>query len=468
MRLPLFGPVLFLVALAVVQSHPNVRRSQQGLGLTSGTTNGSASFGSTASSSQTNPDSSAVPVASAPTGNLGANGHGLSPVYANAATTGNLGADGHGLAPNYQSTVGAAPAETQVSTTPAGTPAAASLNEAVPSGGSNGAGAPGGSDPSAVQANNPSSLGSTGTPAATQEMTPALPAETTPYGTTGGTGTPAATQETTPALPAETTPYGTTGGTGAPAATQQTTPALPAETSPSGTTGAPETNPGDADVDAAIVETRPGITIVGSLDPSDPTAAGNVMMAPTLSPTRDIDAAEVDTLDPTSAPTVDPDDFSYSNSNSNPTPNTSSSSNPWDKSPEKVKPAPYDPPAGSDPFDEAKDEEVEDEWEEKTVVEIAEEDFDEAIHDKYVPIVAGIMGGIGLLLMIVVAQQMVENPDGLFAKICRCSVACFRCLCWPCRMLFCCGGSRAKARRTHDRVMNDGDNYGYTHDLELT
>lgn len=442
MRLPLFGPVLFLVALAVVQSHPNVRRSQQGLGLTSGTTNGSASFGSTASSSQTNPDSSAVPVASAPTGNLGANGHGLSPVYANAATTGNLGADGHGLAPNYQSTVGAAPAETQVSTTPAGTPAAASLNEAVPSGGSNGAGAPGGSDPSAVQANNPSSLGSTGTPAATQEMTPALPAETTPYGTTGGTG--------------------------APAATQQTTPALPAETSPSGTTGAPETNPGDADVDAAIVETRPGITIVGSLDPSDPTAAGNVMMAPTLSPTRDIDAAEVDTLDPTSAPTVDPDDFSYSNSNSNPTPNTSSSSNPWDKSPEKVKPAPYDPPAGSDPFDEAKDEEVEDEWEEKTVVEIAEEDFDEAIHDKYVPIVAGIMGGIGLLLMIVVAQQMVENPDGLFAKICRCSVACFRCLCWPCRMLFCCGGSRAKARRTHDRVMNDGDNYGYTHDLELT
>jgi hypothetical protein len=141
---------------------------------------------------------------------------------------------------------------------------------------------------------------------------------------------------------------------------------------------------------------------------------------------------------------------------------------------------PYEPP-DDDPVDEGMDGEVENDWEDKTPAEIAKKDLqdaeknlEEALHDKYVPIVAAVCGVIAFFFMIFVAQQMIENPDGCCAKVCRCSVACFRILCCPCRYICCCGGgSRAKARRTHDLVMNDNGsygngNYGYTHDLELT
>lgn len=248
----------------------------------------------------------------------------------------------------------------------------------------------------------------------------------------------------------------------------------------------PMTVSGQDNVTGAVVETRPGVqapssyggygsnsaTAGSELPPASPSTPpgqddlGGETETPTVAPSL---APSMDTggIETTFTPTVATDDLYSKNEPANNSP-------PWNN-PDNIEPATkpktetYKPPSDdTDPVAGKNDDEIVDAWTEKTPYEIAKEEADKVLKDKYVPIVAGVCGGIALLLMICVAQQMIENPDGCLAKMCRCSVACFRILCWPCRAICCCGGSRAKARRTHDLIHDPTSHYGYNHDLELT
>jgi hypothetical protein len=89
---------------------------------------------------------------------------------------------------------------------------------------------------------------------------------------------------------------------------------------------------------------------------------------------------------------------------------------------------------------------------------------EEMAHDPNVAILVGVLCGVALLLMIITAQQMLENPDGFCASLCRLLVSCncciFRTIC-PC--LACCC---RKSKRGHLPMMTDDNDF--THDLELS
>jgi len=115
-----------------------------------------------------------------------------------------------------------------------------------------------------------------------------------------------------------------------------------------------------------------------------------------------------------------------------------------------------------DGYDPLQDEDMEiekEKWDNETLEEME--------HDQNVLIALSVVGAIGLCLALLSAQQLIENPDGCCASICRMFVACIcgitRCLCWPCRFICGCTG---RDRRNHDLIMA-GDN-NYTHDLELS
>jgi len=202
--------------------------------------------------------------------------------------------------------------------------------------------------------------------------------------------------------------------------------------------------------------------------------------AATAAPTAALTAAptKVKETPETSSPTVAATEFpTIPLDNKWPTgdkPGGNEDPSPWNnpdyQPPEKTK-EPYKPP-DDDPLDEDEDDEIKDKWEdplEKAEKE-AEKRAEEILRDKNVRIVSGVLAGVAFLLMLCIAQQTIENPDGCCAKICRCMVACARIICYPCRVICCCccRSSRAKDRRTHDLMMNEEDNYGYSHDLELT
>eukprot|EP00934_Nitzschia_sp_Nitz4_P001065 Nitzschia sp. Nitz4//scaffold1_size375055//293179//297150//NITZ4_000316-RA/size375055-processed-gene-0.459-mRNA-1//-1//CDS//3329541165//1065//frame0 len=88
-------------------------------------------------------------------------------------------------------------------------------------------------------------------------------------------------------------------------------------------------------------------------------------------------------------------------------------------------------------------------------------------HDRTAVLVVLVTLGIGICLSIISAQQILHNPQGCCASICRIFVALTcgitRCVCFPCRMI--CGCTN-KERRTHDII--GGENGDYTHDLELS
>jgi len=98
------------------------------------------------------------------------------------------------------------------------------------------------------------------------------------------------------------------------------------------------------------------------------------------------------------------------------------------------------------------------------------EPIDEMEHDRNVAIALGICGGIGLCLAIITAQQMLENPHGCCASICRILVAATcgvtRCICFPCRM--CCGSTARQERYSNELISGGGYNEEYISDLELT
>lgn len=132
----------------------------------------------------------------------------------------------------------------------------------------------------------------------------------------------------------------------------------------------------------------------------------------------------------------------------------------WGFEPEEQRTkTPYVPPTGDDPFAKEPDESewANQDWKQETP--------EEMMHDKNVIIAVASAVLFGFVLAICSAQQVIENPDGCCAGMCRCAVKffCFffKIICFPCRM--CCG---SKDRRTHDLMIGTSDSY--THDLELT
>lgn len=94
-----------------------------------------------------------------------------------------------------------------------------------------------------------------------------------------------------------------------------------------------------------------------------------------------------------------------------------------------------------------------------------EKEAEEFVEDPYVRIASLVFTVVCVTLLIIVAQQMVENPDGFCAKLCRWTVAFFQMLCYPFILCLCCGG-RNKAHHTHTLVSTDGFD-DYDHDLSL-
>lgn len=127
----------------------------------------------------------------------------------------------------------------------------------------------------------------------------------------------------------------------------------------------------------------------------------------------------------------------------------------------------YLPPSG-DPLDEKKEKEEDianqwhkEDWTNKTPQELAafaEEEADKMLHDKYVPLVAVAVAVVCFAFMFFVVQQLVENPNGCLSKTCKCTVAFFRIISWPIRMILCCGlccGSRA--RQPDHQLLGDSE-----------
>ena len=247
-------------------------------------------------------------------------------------------------------------------------------------------------------------------------------------------------------------------------------------------------NPGEInpDIPATVVPTNTTgeLPEPGYPTPATPAYPGYPTPATPAYPTPDMSAAPVSVVPVTPASPVVPtpeynndDDFvptvspyptvadgpeNYPEPNPYPAPNPYPSPNSypdWSFTPQPTRT--YVSP-DNDILDPGEDDKIQKEWEEKTTLEKAEAEWDEISHDKNVKIVSIVFGVTGFLLLIFVAHQLIENPDGFFGKLCRCVLACVRILCWPVRAV-CCRSSRARDRRTHQLVASE-----YSHDLELT
>eukprot|EP00980_Cylindrotheca_fusiformis_P023838 scaffold11043_cov122-Cylindrotheca_fusiformis.AAC.5 len=99
------------------------------------------------------------------------------------------------------------------------------------------------------------------------------------------------------------------------------------------------------------------------------------------------------------------------------------------------------------------------------------ESFEEMEHDQNVAITVGVCFGIGFCLMIITAHQMMDNPGGCCASICRILVACqcaiTRCVCFPCRYVCGCTGRSNQRYTSYSNELGYSRNQ-YSADLELT
>jgi hypothetical protein len=229
----------------------------------------------------------------------------------------------------------------------------------------------------------------------------------------------------------------TTGATSAPAAVTTGATSAPAAV----TTGA---------------TSAPAAATTGATPPAPSLPSYATMAAPTSAPS---------VVDYDNAPTVSPgptvaDGPEYGPTPTTPTYNAPSWNQPRTPEPTAVYVAPQD-----DILED--DDKIKQEWAEKTNKEKAEAEWDDISHDKNVKIVSIVFGVTGFLLLLFVANQLIENPDGCFGKVCRCLLACISILCWPLRA-FCCRSSRARERRSHQPMNGENGAYGYSHDLELT
>ena len=99
-------------------------------------------------------------------------------------------------------------------------------------------------------------------------------------------------------------------------------------------------------------------------------------------------------------------------------------------------------------------------WDNSTVEELE--------HDQTVIIALSVTFGVMFFFSVFVAYQMLENPHGCCASICRITVACFcgilRFFCYPCRAICGCTGNQ----NSRDHMIVPDDHGNYTHDLELS
>lgn len=91
---------------------------------------------------------------------------------------------------------------------------------------------------------------------------------------------------------------------------------------------------------------------------------------------------------------------------------------------------------------------------------------DEMMHDRNVIILASTLSVAGLVAMLLVAQQVMHNPDGGCAVICRLLLRCLGCIFWlicmPCRAM--CGD---KGPRRHQLPLSRDDHTFAPNDLDL-
>lgn len=193
-----------------------------------------------------------------------------------------------------------------------------------------------------------------------------------------------------------------------------------------------------------------------------PTVSPSLQVVATPAPTPSDSVDNIRFYDDDEVPTISPaptfGDGPESNNNSGQSWSTWTHTN----EPTAIYVAPND-----DVLERQDDDKIKKEWEEKSNLEKAEAEWNEISHDKNVKIVSIVFGVTGFLLLLFVAHQLIENPDGFFGKLCRCLLSCVRIICWPCRFL-CCRSTRARDRRTHQLVNSEPSSYGYSHDLELT
>jgi hypothetical protein len=106
-------------------------------------------------------------------------------------------------------------------------------------------------------------------------------------------------------------------------------------------------------------------------------------------------------------------------------------------------------------------------WKEKTPAEmaaLAQEEAHNMAEDKYVRLVIILASIAAVALMLVVAQQMIENPNGFLAKFCRCMVGVVRFIILPIRMILCCElcNKRAHDRRSRAVISRHDDDLEFT------
>jgi len=93
------------------------------------------------------------------------------------------------------------------------------------------------------------------------------------------------------------------------------------------------------------------------------------------------------------------------------------------------------------------------------------ESFEQMTHDRNVIAVLSTLFGFMLIFSIFVAHQMLNNPDGCCASICRILTRCTCCVmnavCSPCKMV--CGSKGY----SHSQMINDSNTFA-SHDLDLT
>ena len=134
-------------------------------------------------------------------------------------------------------------------------------------------------------------------------------------------------------------------------------------------------------------------------------------------------------------------------------------------------------PTDDDPLEEDNEDEPFEDWgfNKETLDELEKDaegfakDAEELAHDRRVVIALSTVFGIMFFFSVFVAYQMLENPNGICASLCRISVAFWcgitRCICYPCRAMCGCTGSSQSNRQDHMMLPNDGH---FTHDLELS
>eukprot|EP00173_Palmaria_palmata_P004382 Plantae.Rhodophyta-Palmaria_palmata.ctg5839.p1 GENE.Plantae.Rhodophyta-Palmaria_palmata.ctg5839~~Plantae.Rhodophyta-Palmaria_palmata.ctg5839.p1 ORF type:complete len:179 (-),score=12.42 Plantae.Rhodophyta-Palmaria_palmata.ctg5839:96-632(-) len=97
----------------------------------------------------------------------------------------------------------------------------------------------------------------------------------------------------------------------------------------------------------------------------------------------------------------------------------------------------------------------------KEIAEMAEAEAEDMMHDRYVPFVAIAVATVAMAFTLFVAQQMVENPHGIVPKLCKCSVAIVRIVCWPVRCLLCgccfCRSSSSSSSSTHEPLSQNSE-----------